>query len=246
MIAHILLICFLHSAYAAETKNAYEAYGGEEHRQCTCAEQTECFEELKNNVAKCFDVVYGSVYNEIKSYADPNKLRQCFVEYEDKVLKLMGCTDQKLIKKESCLADKKYVKIRGDFVAAYSKVAHEHVESRMNHLYGLDKKNPIVQLDQKWHNNAMECGINQLTAMESCLTKKSCGPKAAEKELKSVFSACYKEFKVVDVHRKRCECLTKNGVGNNYSGYCEKANMAKNKHLRRLWELEYPEDDWSA
>uniref|UniRef100_A0A914IED0 Uncharacterized protein n=1 Tax=Globodera rostochiensis TaxID=31243 RepID=A0A914IED0_GLORO len=111
----LLICCFLILYEADATYNAESAK-----RQCSCAEQTECFVAIKDETEKCFDGAYGTVYDELKKYGNPNKMKPCFDKFTNFVKKWINCVNENLIKDKSCLPHKKDVKIPSkDFLTIY-------------------------------------------------------------------------------------------------------------------------------
>ncbi|KAL3115341.1 hypothetical protein niasHT_017743 [Heterodera trifolii] len=69
------------------------------YRQCTCAEQSECYGVLIAETAKCFDVEYEEVKADlIKAHADPTKTAPCFNKFTNFVKDWHFCVEAKLAK----------------------------------------------------------------------------------------------------------------------------------------------------
>jgi len=205
--------------FSTITKEAHDIISaatvkGETIRQCTCTEQSECVEELKQQGLDCIDKCWPKLNAITKK---PDELRNCFHKADVALDALIDCFEDNV---ESCLEEKKDTQI-------------QKVDINKLFTLGVDKINKtkekltktLAAPLRKIINTVGEFGLCvkdcflEKNSDGFCFDKKKCQPLIVDKKAKSSLKTC---TKIIDFKKEAgelCECSVKAGI-TDLSQYC--------------------------
>ncbi|VDO67746.1 unnamed protein product [Heligmosomoides polygyrus] len=179
---------------------------GQTVRQCSCAEQRECAEEMKMQAKECAGpcfATFGTITNR------PQDLRKCFDEKEDLLQGFLTCFEQKL---EGCVPDSNGPQIPKTNIIKLFAIGENRLVNQSAAVQSIIA--PIKHIVGAAGNFAKcikDCFIAK-NANGFCFDQKNCQPLIAEHKAKASLRTCTRRMNWKREAGEFCECSVKAGV----------------------------------
>nr|CAD2180978.1 unnamed protein product [Meloidogyne enterolobii] len=184
-------------------------FGLEKIRKCSCVEQYNCFDNMKEDVGECFDecIDRAGLETEVnEANCMPMRKRILYSYY--------SCIHSETSMNQSCAwtSDEQKVEFR-DFDAIFLRLIRPIADREYQHLellsYGTDL--PFVRRTISIEKCSRECGMKKLKNL-LCFSQRRCGLYVNEFGLGEIMEKCEQQMNLKDRFAEVCDCFTKSGA----------------------------------
>ncbi|KAL6736963.1 hypothetical protein Aduo_010647 [Ancylostoma duodenale] len=179
---------------------------GQTVRQCSCAEQQECTEEMKAQAKGCSGpcfAAFGSITNR------PGDLRKCFDDKDDILQGFLTCFEQKV---EGCVPDRNGPQIpKTNILKLFSIGEHRLVNQSAAMQSIIAPIKHIVNAAGDFAKCIKDCFLAK-NANGFCFDRKGCQPLVLESKAKNSFRHCTRKLNWKREAGEFCDCSVNAGV----------------------------------
>ncbi|KAK6752048.1 hypothetical protein RB195_003460 [Necator americanus] len=179
---------------------------GETVRQCSCAEQRECTEEMKAQAKECSVPCFsefGSITNR------PSDLRKCFDDKDDILEGFLACFEQKV---EGCVPDANGPQIPKTNILKLFSIGENRIVNQSAAMQSIIAPiKHIVGAAGEFAKCIKDCFLAK-NAKGFCFDKKNCQPLVLENKAKNSFRHCTRKVNWKREAGEFCECSVEAGV----------------------------------
>jgi hypothetical protein len=177
-------------------------------RQCSCDEQNQCTEEIKNQVFDCVDTCWS---NFEKITKDPKELKECVDSKEVVFNNFVGCIQTNL---HACVSDMHGPQIEKHDILKMFDVAEQKIVSQRESILNNPAVKPvrgIVETTLDFGACVKKCFLKK-NQKGFCFDRINCQPLITEKRATSTLKRCIKGLDWKKEAASLCDCSVKAGV----------------------------------
>ncbi|VDL83286.1 unnamed protein product, partial [Nippostrongylus brasiliensis] len=195
---------------------------GQTVRQCSCAEQRECSDEMKAQAKECAGPcfsAFGTITNR------PNDLKKCFDDKDDILQGFLTCFEQKV---EGCVPDHNGPQIpKTNILTLFSIGENRIVNSTAAVQSIIAPIKHIVGAAGEFAKCIKDCFLAR-NANGFCFDRKKCQPLVAEHKAKASFRTCTRRMNWKREAGEFCDCSVDAGV-TDLRQYCSMFRLMSKK-----------------
>ncbi|KJH51725.1 hypothetical protein DICVIV_02036 [Dictyocaulus viviparus] len=179
---------------------------GQTVRQCSCVEQRECIEEMKNQARECSVPCFA----EFKAITNrPDELKRCFDEKDDILQGFLSCFEHKV---EGCVATRMGPRIPKTNIQALFSIGEHRIVNQSSTIQSIIAPiKHIVNAAGEFAKCIKNCFLAK-NAHGFCFDRFNCQPLIGEKKAKASFRQCTKEVNWKREAGEFCDCSVNAGV----------------------------------
>jgi hypothetical protein len=204
----------------AETKNVLAASKstGRMIRECSCAEEDQCIQQMEGQIRQCFDTCWQQEQTIPALSKNPQQLKQCFLMKQQLIDQFIGCVKNS---GETCVQSKAgpqvpYVDIN-KLIGTGEQRLRSQAQAFLRSMKGENQK--LVQAAVDVGTCMKQCFM-QDNSRGSCFDKAGCNPKLEENLAGPVIKRCARQINWKKQASEMCDCSMRAGV-QTLKPYCQ-------------------------
>ncbi|XGW26681.1 hypothetical protein V3C99_007355 [Haemonchus contortus] len=196
---------------------------GETVRQCSCAEQRECIEEMKAQAKEC-SVPCFSEFGAITNR--PHDLRKCFDDKDELLQGFLMCLEQKV---DGCVPDRNGPQIQKTSINSLLTIGEHKIVNQSATVQSIIAPiKHIVNAAGEFAKCIKDCFLAK-NANGYCFDRKDCQPLVAENKAKASFRTCTRRMNWKREAGEFCDCSVNAGV-DDLKQYCSMFHLMSKKN----------------
>lgn len=195
-------------------------------RQCSCNEQRECTEEMKQQAKDCTVPCFAKFSTITERTED---LKKCFDQKGDILENFLDCFEQRV---EGCVEHNHGAMITKTDISAIFRIGEKRIVHQTETMQALIAPiRHVIDAAGEFAVCVKDCFLDK-NSRGYCFDRKNCQPLVLEKKAKSSFRTCTRKMNWKREAGELCDCSVDAGVAE-LRQYCAMFSLMGRRHPKR-------------